>query len=84
MFAKRSRETSYFIPHLFQPISTSDDILANSSHALETTLGALSQRLMVLSGQVILDTVTISQTADAIAKAGQALAVIKTLRHNQE
>ena len=39
---------------------------------------------MVLSGQVILDTVTISQTADAIAKAGQALAVIKTLRHNQE
>jgi hypothetical protein len=84
LFAKRSRETSYFIPHLFQPISTSDDILANSSQALEATLGALSQRLMVLSGQVILDAVTISQTADAIAKAGQALAVIKTLRHNQE
>jgi hypothetical protein len=39
---------------------------------------------MLLSGQAILDPVSISQTADAIAKAGQALAVIKTLRHNQE
>ncbi|KAN0124521.1 hypothetical protein V8E52_002170 [Russula decolorans] len=67
-----------------EPISTSDDILANSSKALETTLSALSQRLMLLSGQAILDPVTISQTADAIAKAGQALAVIKTLRHIQE
>ncbi|KAI0285069.1 hypothetical protein BGY98DRAFT_450964 [Russula aff. rugulosa BPL654] len=67
-----------------EPISTSDDILANSSKALETTLSALSQRLMLLSGQAILDPVTISQTADAIAKVGQALAVIKTLRHNQE
>jgi hypothetical protein len=84
LFAKWSRETSYFIPHLFQPISTSDDILANSSKALGATLSALSQRLMLLSGQAILDPVAISQTADAIAKAGQALAVIKTLRHNQE
>jgi len=67
-----------------EPISTSDDILANSSKALGTALNALSQRLMLLSGQAILDPVAISQTADAIAKAGQALAVIKTLRHNQE
>jgi hypothetical protein len=39
---------------------------------------------MLLSCQAILDPVTISQTADAIAKTGQALTVIKKLRHNQE
>ncbi|KAH9999455.1 hypothetical protein BJV77DRAFT_977321 [Russula vinacea] len=63
---------------------TSDDTLANSSKALGATLGALSQRLMLLSDQPILDPITISQTADAIAKTGQALAVINMLRHNQE
>jgi hypothetical protein len=72
------------MPHLFQPISTSDDILTDSSKALEATLSALSQRLILLSGQPILDPVTISQTADAITKAGQALAVINTLRYNKE
>jgi len=65
------------------PIPTSDDTLANSSKALGATLDALSQRLMLLSGQTFLDPVTISQTADAIAKTGQALAVINMLRHNQ-
>jgi hypothetical protein len=39
---------------------------------------------MLLSDQPILDPITISQTADAIAKTGQALAVINMLRHNQE
>jgi hypothetical protein len=75
---------NYFIPYLFQPIPTSGDILADSSKALVAALSALSQRLMHLSGQPILDPVAISQTADAIAKTGQAMAVINTLRHNQE
>jgi hypothetical protein len=39
---------------------------------------------MLLSGQAILDPTTISQTADAVTKVGQALAAIKKLRHNQE
>jgi hypothetical protein len=50
------------------------------SKALGVTLNALSQRLMLLSGQTFLDPVAISQTADAIAKTGQALAVINKLR----
>lgn len=65
------------------PTSTSEDVLASSCKALSTTLGALSQRLLFLSGQPILDPVTISQTADAIAKTGQALDVISYLRHKQ-
>jgi hypothetical protein len=81
--ADRGRETLYFIPHLFQPVPTSGDTLADSRKALEVTLSALSQRLMLLSGQPILDPVIISQTADAIAKTGQALAVINTLRQSQ-
>jgi hypothetical protein len=62
----------------------SDDILAGSGKALRVALSALSQRLLCLSGQPILDPVTISQTADAIARTGQAMAVINTLRHSQE
>jgi hypothetical protein len=69
---------------MFQSIPTSGDILADSSKALGATLSALSQRLVLLAGQPILDPVTISQTADAIAKTGQAMAVINTLRHNPE
>jgi len=67
-----------------EPISTSDDVLTSSRKALRATLGALSQRLLLLSDQAIPDPITISQTADAIARTGQALAVINTLSHNQE
>jgi len=71
--------------HAFsEPVSTSDDVLAGSDKALRATLSTLSQRLLLLSGQEILDPVTISQTADAIARTGQALAVINTLRRSQE
>ncbi|KAF8271747.1 hypothetical protein EI94DRAFT_518708 [Lactarius quietus] len=69
------------INHAFsEPISTSEDVLASSCKALGDTLGVLSQRLLLLSGQPIPDPVTISQTADAIAKTGQALGVISSLR----
>jgi hypothetical protein len=71
-------------PHLFQPISTLDGILASSDKALGASLSALSQRLFLLSGQPILDPIAISQTADAISRTGQALGVINTLRRNQE
>jgi len=66
-----------------EPVFTSD-VLAGSDRALRATLSTLSQRLLLLSGQQILDPVTISQTADAIARTGQALAVINTLRRSQE
>lgn len=66
-----------------QPTSTSEDVLASSSKALGTTLGTLSQRLLLLSGQPTLDLVTISQTADAISKTGQALDVISYLLRKQ-
>ena len=66
-----------------QPTSTSEDVLASSSKALSTTLGTLSQRLLLLSGQPTLDLVTISQTADAISKTGQALDVISYLLRKQ-
>ncbi|KAI0254257.1 hypothetical protein BJV78DRAFT_1280275 [Lactifluus subvellereus] len=62
----------------------SDDILANSNKALGATLSVLSQRLLLLSGQPIPDPIAISQIADAIARTGQALVVINTLRRNQE
>jgi hypothetical protein len=61
-----------------------DDVLAGMGKALRATLNALSQRLLLLSGQPILDPVSISQTADAIARTGQALGVINTLGHSQE
>ncbi|KAI9510475.1 hypothetical protein F5148DRAFT_583701 [Russula earlei] len=66
-----------------EPVSTSD-VLASAGKALRATLSTLSQRLLLLSGQAILDPVMISQTADAIARTGQALAVINTLRHDQK
>ncbi|KAI0301838.1 hypothetical protein B0F90DRAFT_1715778 [Multifurca ochricompacta] len=69
---------------LSEPISTLDDTLASSGKALAATLSSLSQRLLILSSQAILDPVTISQTADAIARTGQALAVINALRRNQD
>jgi hypothetical protein len=71
-------------PHLLQPISALSDILATSDKALGVSLSALSQRLLLLSGQPILDPIAISQTADAIARTGQALGVINTLRRNHE
>ncbi|KAH9050102.1 hypothetical protein EDB84DRAFT_1631236 [Lactarius hengduanensis] len=61
-----------------------EDVLASSWKALGATLSALSQRLLLLSSQPILDPVTISQTADAIARTGQALEVISTLRRRQD
>jgi len=67
-----------------EPISGSDDVLVSSRKALRATLIALSQRLLLLSNQAIPDPITISQTADAIARTGQALVVINTLSHNQE
>jgi len=71
--------------HAFsEPAPVSGDILTGSRKALGATLSALSQRLLLLSSQPILDPATISQMADAIARTGQALAVINTLRHNQE
>jgi len=72
------------IHHVLQPISTLDDVLTSSRKALWATLSALSQRLLLLSDQAIPDPITISQTADAIARTGQALVVINTLSHNQE
>ncbi|KAI0002956.1 hypothetical protein BJV74DRAFT_814414 [Russula compacta] len=74
-----------FSSHAFsESNSTSGNIVVGSGKALEATLSALSQRLLLLSGQSILDPVAISQTADAIARTGQAMAVINTLRHNLE
>lgn len=67
-----------------EPTSTSEDVLASSYKALGATLGVLSQRLLLLSSQPILDPVTISQTADAIARTGQALEVISSLRRRQD
>jgi uncharacterized Zn finger protein (UPF0148 family) len=67
----------------YEPTPTSEDVLASSSTALGTTLGALSRRLLHLSGQPNLDPVTISQIAEAIAKTGQALDVISYLRRKQ-
>ncbi|KAI9448336.1 hypothetical protein H4582DRAFT_81028 [Lactarius indigo] len=61
-----------------------EDALTSSWKALGATLSALSQRLLLLSSQPILDPVTISQTADAIARTGQALEVISTLRRRQD
>lgn len=69
--------------YAFQPVFASD-VLAGSDKALRATLSTLSQRILLLSCQQILDPVTISQTADAIARTGQALAVINTLRRSQE
>ena len=82
--AKRGNDALYFILYAFQPVSSSDDVLAGSDKALRATLSTLSRRLLLLSDQQILDPVTISQTADAIARTGQALAVINTLRRSQE
>ncbi|KAH9978085.1 hypothetical protein BGW80DRAFT_1285726 [Lactifluus volemus] len=67
-----------------EPIPTSDNILASSDKALGASLSALSQRLLLLSGQPFLDPIAISQTADAISSTGKALAVINALRRNQE
>ncbi|KAH8999411.1 hypothetical protein EDB92DRAFT_1790271 [Lactarius akahatsu] len=66
------------------PSAPTEDVLAGSWKALGATLSALSQRLLLLSSQPILDPVTISQTADAIARTGQALEVISTLRRRQD
>ncbi|KAI9466716.1 hypothetical protein BJY52DRAFT_1111219 [Lactarius psammicola] len=77
-----SRESKPPLPSA--PTSTSDDVLASSCNALGATLGALSQQLLLLSSQPILDPVSISQTADAIARTGQALEVIRSLRLRQD
>lgn len=81
-----SRESGPPLPsavnHAFS--EPTEDVLASSWKALGATLSALSQRLLLLSSQPILDPVTISQTADAIAKTGQALEVISTLRRRQD
>ncbi|KAH9062046.1 hypothetical protein EDB87DRAFT_1560067 [Lactarius vividus] len=66
------------------PSAPTEDVLASSWKALGATLSALSQRLLHLSSQPILNPVTISQTVDAIAKTGQALEVISTLRRRQD
>jgi len=79
-----SKESKPPPPSAEPTTTTSEDVLASSCSALEATLGALSQRLLLLSGQPILDPVTISQTADAIAKTGQALEVISSLRRRQD
>ncbi|KAI0269284.1 hypothetical protein BC834DRAFT_621725 [Gloeopeniophorella convolvens] len=66
-----------------QPHSTPENLaLATSTQALEVTLSALSQRLLLLSGQSILDPIAIAQTAEAITKIGQALATINALQRS--
>lgn len=59
--------------------SSTSSALEVSARSLEQSLLALSARLDTLSAGPILDTASIGQTADTIAKVSQALAQVKQL-----
>ncbi|THH17945.1 hypothetical protein EW146_g2941 [Bondarzewia mesenterica] len=65
------------VPHQ-SPITQAS--LDASVHALESTLLSLSQRLLLHSGQTIVDPSSIGQTADAMSKVAQALLLLKQLQ----
>jgi len=70
--------------HLPQAASTTEvATLETSARSLELTLSALSQRLLSLANQSILEPSSVSQIADAITKVARALSHIKQLQRGE-
>lgn len=70
--------------HSQETRSSTSSALEVSARSLEQSLLALSARLDTLSAGPILDTASIGQTADTIAKVSQALAQVKQLLWSEQ